>query len=384
MVSQRLQQVPASGTLAISNLVSQLKSEGIDVISFSLGEPDFTTPDNILDAAKASLDRGFTHYTPSTGIPELRKAVAERARSFNKLDVQAKNVLITPCKHAIFMAAMAYIDPGDEVLLPDPGWVTYEADIRLCGGIPVYVPLKFEDGFVLDPAVIESLITPKTRMIILNTPANPTGCVIPEKTIRAIAELAMEHDIMVLADETYENLVYSGMHFSIASIPGMMDRTITVSGLSKTAAMTGWRIGWAISTEQNIKDLNKLQGHTVSCCTSFAQEGAVEALTGDQAPIAKMVAEFKERRDLVIDLLSEIEGLETKVPEGAFYVFPKYSADISSAELAKRLLEEQHVAVTPGIAFGPHGEGFFRISYAASEADLREGIARIKKFMGAL
>ena len=384
MVSQRLQQVPASGTLAISNLVSQLKSEGIDVISFSLGEPDFTTPDNILDAAKASLDRGFTHYTPSTGIPELRKAVAERARSFNKLDVQAKNVLITPCKHAIFMAAMAYIDPGDEVLLPDPGWVTYEADIRLCGGIPVYVPLRFEDGFVLDPAVIESLITPKTRMIILNTPANPTGCVIPEKTIRAIAELAMEHDIMVLADETYENLVYSGMHFSIASIPGMMDRTITVSGLSKTAAMTGWRIGWAISTEQNIKDLNKLQGHTVSCCTSFAQEGAVEALTGDQAPIAKMVAEFKERRDLVIDLLSEIEGLETKVPEGAFYVFPKYSADISSAELAKRLLEEQHVAVTPGIAFGPHGEGFFRISYAASEADLREGIARIKKFMGAL
>ena len=384
MVSQRLQQVPASGTLAISNLVSQLKSEGIDVISFSLGEPDFTTPDNILDAAKASLDRGFTHYTPSTGIPELRKAVAERARSFNKLDVQAKNVLITPCKHAIFMAAMAYIDPGDEVLLPDPGWVTYEADIRLCGGIPVYVPLKFEDGFVLDPAVIESLITPKTRMIILNTPANPTGCVIPEKTIRAIAELAMEHDIMVLADETYENLVYSGMHFSIASIPGMMDRTITVSGLSKTAAMTGWRIGWAISTEQNIKDLNKLQGHTVSCCTSFAQEGAVEALTGDQAPIAKMVAEFKERRDLVIDLLSEIEGLETKVPEGAFYVFPKYSANISSAELAKRLLEEQHVAVTPGIAFGPHGEGFFRISYAASEADLREGIARIKKFMGAL
>ena len=164
----------------------------------------------------------------------------------------------------------------------------------------------------------------------------------------------------------------------------MMDRTITVSGLSKTAAMTGWRVGWAISTEQNIKDLNKLQGHTVSCCTSFAQEGAVEALVGDQAPIAKMVAEFKERRDLVIDLLSEIEGLETKVPEGAFYVFPKYSADISSAELAKRLLEEQHVAVTPGIAFGPHGEGFFRISYAASEADLREGIARIKKFMGAL
>ncbi|MBQ5483594.1 MAG: aminotransferase class I/II-fold pyridoxal phosphate-dependent enzyme, partial [Candidatus Methanomethylophilus sp.] len=187
MVSQRLQQVPASGTLAISNLVSQLKAEGVDVISFSLGEPDFDTPTNIVDACKASLDRGFTHYTPSMGIPELRNAIADRVREFNHLDITAKNVLVTPCKHAIFMTAMAYIDPGDEVLLPDPGWVTYEADIRLCGGVPVYVPLKFEDGFVLDPAVVESLITPKTRMIILNTPSNPTGCVIPEKVIREIA-----------------------------------------------------------------------------------------------------------------------------------------------------------------------------------------------------
>ena len=384
MVSQRLQQVPASGTLAISNLVSQLKAEGVDIISFSLGEPDFDTPANIADACKASLDRGFTHYTPSTGIPELRNAIADRARSFNKLDVTAKNVLVTPCKHAIFMAAMAYIDPGDEVLLPDPGWVTYEADIRLCGGVPVYVPLKFENGFVLDPAEVESLITPKTRMIILNTPSNPTGCVIPEKVIREIADIAMEHDLMILADEIYENLIYSGKHFSIASIPGMLERTITVSGLSKTAAMTGWRIGWAVSSEQNIKDLNKLQGHTVSCCVSFAQEGAVEALTGTQEPVREMVARFKSRRDLALDLIAEIPGMECKVPEGAFYLFPKYDADISSAELAKRLLEESHVAVTPGIAFGPHGEGFIRISYAASEENIREGIARIKKFMGSL
>ncbi len=384
MVSQRLQQVPASGTLAISNLVSQLKAEGVDVISFSLGEPDFNTPQNIVDAAKASLDKGFTHYTPSTGIPELRRAIAEKVRSFNKLDVTDRNVLVTPCKHAIFMTAMAYIDPGDEVLLPDPGWVTYEADIMLCGGVPVYVPLKYEDDFVLDPAVVESLITPKTKMIILNTPANPTGSVIPEKTIRAIAELAQQHNFMVLADEIYENLIYSGKHFSIASIPGMMDRTITVSGLSKTAAMTGWRLGWAISSEQNIKDLNKLQGHTVSCCVSFAQEGAVEAICGDQEPIQNMVARFKTRRDLTIDLLSEIEGLECKVPDGAFYVFPKYDAKVPSAELASRLLKDAHVAVTPGTAFGPHGEGFFRISYAASEEQLKEGISRIKKFMGTL
>ncbi len=384
MVSQRLQQVPVSGTLAISNLVSQLKAEGVDILSFSLGEPDFDTPANIVEACKSSLDRGFTHYTPSTGIPDLRAAIAEHENRVNGTNITAKNVLVTPCKHAIFMTAMAYIDPGDEVLLPDPGWVTYEADIRLCGGVPVYVPLKFEDGFVLDPAVVESLITPKTRMIILNTPSNPTGCVIPEKVIREIARIAQEHDIMVLADEIYQNIIYSGKHFAIGALPGMQERTITVSGLSKTAAMTGWRIGWLISSEQNVRDINKLQGHTVSCCTSFAQEGAVEAFTGPQKPIADMVARFHTRRDLMLDLLSEIPGIECNVPEGAFYLFPKYSVNISSADLAKRMLEEVHVAVTPGIAFGPHGEGFFRLSYAASENDIREGVSRIKKFMGTL
>ncbi|MCQ2070157.1 MAG: pyridoxal phosphate-dependent aminotransferase [archaeon] len=384
MVSKRLQQIPASGTIAISNLVSQLKSEGVDIISFSMGEPDFVTPSNVVDATKASLDRGFTHYTPSTGIPELRAAVANREKAVNNLDVTAKNVLITPCKHAIFMTALGYLDPGDEVLLPDPGWVTYEAVVKLCGAVPVYVPLKYENGFVLDPADVEALVTPKTKMIILNTPANPTGCVLPVDTIKAIAEIAMAHDIMVLADEIYENIIYSGKHFSIASIPGMMDRTITISGLSKTAAMTGWRVGWAVSSEQNIKDLNKLQSHSVSCCVSFVQEGAVEALNGPQDDIVNMVNQFKTRRDLALDLLSEIDSLECQVPEGAFYLFPKYSQDIPSAKLAEKMLNEAHVAITPGTAFGPHGEGFFRISYAASEDQIRAGIDRIKTFMKTL
>lgn len=383
-VSKRLQQIPASGTIAISNLVSQMKADGIDVVSFSMGEPDFVTPSNIIGACKDSLDSGFTHYTPSMGIPELRKSIASRIRDFNGIDITYKNILVTPCKQAIFMTALAYLDPGDEVILPDPSWVTYEAVVKLCGAVPVFVPLSYEENFVLDPKKVEAAVTPKTKMIILNTPANPTGCVLPEDTIREIAEIAQRHNVMILADEIYENIIYSGKHFSIASVPNMLDRTITVSGLSKTYAMTGWRIGWAVSSEQNIRDINKLQSHSVSCCVSFAQEGAVEALNGPQNSMHEMVAKFKKRRDLTVDLLREIKGLECNVPEGAFYVFPRYSVKMPSADLAKKMLEDVHVAVTPGSAFGPHGEGFFRVSYATSEDQIREGIGRIKRFMEGL
>ncbi len=382
--SQRIQQIPASGTIAISNLVSELKAEGADIVSFSMGEPDFVTPANVVGAAKASLDAGFTHYTPSTGIPALREAIAETVRRDNGIDAAPANVLVTPTKQAIFMTALAYLDPGDEVILPDPGWVTYEAVIKLCGAKPVFVPLSYDEGFILSPEKVEAAVTPKTRMIILNTPANPTGCVLPEDTVRAIAEIAVKHDLLVLADEIYEHVIYSGKHFSMASIPGMMDRTITVSGLSKTYAMTGWRVGWAVSSAENIRNINKLQTHSISCCVSFAQEGAVEALRGDQQSMHDMVAQFRKRRDLACDLLSEIKGLECQKPEGAFYLFPKFDAKMSSEELAKKMLTEAHVAVTPGSAFGPHGEGFFRISYATGEDQIREGFDRMKKFMSAL
>lgn len=379
-VSQRLEKIPASKTISISNSVSKLKAEGVDIVSFSMGEPDFDTPANIRQAAKDALDAGFTHYTPSTGIPALREAIARYEREKNGMQVQAENVLVTPCKQAIFMTALAYLDPGDEVILPDPGWVTYEAVIKLAGAIPVYVPLRYEDGFVLDPAAVEAAVTPKTRMIILNTPANPTGCVLPEDTVRAIAEIAREHDLMVLADEIYEAVLYGARHTSIASMPDMLDRTITVSGLSKTYAMTGWRLGWAVTSVENVKALNKLQSHSVSCCVSFAQSGAVEALNGPQDEIRRMVSEFRVRRDLALDLLSEVPGVECQVPNGAFYLFPKYDYGMPSAEFADRLLKEAHVAVTPGSAFGPHGEGFFRISYATSEDQIREGISRLKAF----
>ncbi len=378
MVSQRLQTIPASGTIAISNLVSQMKAEGIDIVSFSMGEPDFTTPSNIIDAACDSLHNGFTHYTPSTGIPELRKAVADYTRRNDNVPCEAKNVLITPAKQAIFMTCLAYIDPGDEVILPDPSWVSYEACVRLAGGVPVYIPTRFEDEFVVSPAMIEAAVTPRTRMIILNTPTNPTGCVIPRETLEQIADIAIRHDLKVMSDEIYSAIIYEGQHTSMASLPGMFERTILISGLSKSFAMTGWRMGWAIAPEDDIKNINKLQSHSISCAVSFAQKAAVEALNGPQESKFEMIKAFKKRRDLALDLIREIPGMECNTPKGAFYLFPRYNRDIPSAKLAEMLLKEGHVAVTPGTAFGPCGEGFFRVSYATSEDQIREGISRIK------
>ncbi|MDR3283357.1 MAG: pyridoxal phosphate-dependent aminotransferase [Candidatus Methanoplasma sp.] len=384
MVSKRLKDVPASGTVALSNLVSILNSQGADIVSFSMGEPDFTTPQNIIDACKKSLDSGFTHYTPSAGIPELRKAVAAKAFSENNIHCTARNVLIAPCKHAIFMTALAYLDPGDEVILSDPSWVSYEACIRLAGAKPVYVPTYYEEEFLLDPRRVADAVTPKTKMIILNSPSNPTGGVLPEQAIKEIAETAKERNLTVMSDEIYESIVYEGKHLSIASLPDMFDRTITISGLSKTYAMTGWRLGWAIAPEADIKTIDKLQTHSISCCVSFTQPAAVEAITGPQGAKESMVGEFRRRRDLALDLIEEIDGLECNVPRGAFYLFPKYNRDVKSEVFCRKMLEDAHVAVTPGSAFGPGGEGFFRISYATSEERIKEGFRRIKHFMGSV
>jgi len=382
--AKRLSGVPASGTVALSNLVSQMKSMGIDIVSFSMGEPDFVTPENIIEACKESLDKGFTHYTPSAGIPELRKAIAAKAFSDNRIPCTAKNVLVTPCKHAIFMSALAFLDPGDEVILPDPSWVSYEACIKLAGAKPVYIPTKFDDNFIIDPSHISAAITPKTKMIILNSPSNPTGSVIPCETIKDISRIAIEHNLTVLSDEIYESIIYEGKHHSMAALPEMFERTITISGLSKTYAMTGWRLGWAIASEKSIKELDKLQTHSISCCVSFTQPAAVEAITGPQKEKDNMVKEFRKRRDLAVDLIRDIKGLDVNVPKGAFYLFPKYDSKVKSEVLCTKMLEEAHVAVTPGSAFGPCGEGFFRLSYAASEDQIREGMSRIKKFMNNL
>ncbi|MGN1045179.1 MAG: pyridoxal phosphate-dependent aminotransferase [Candidatus Methanomethylophilaceae archaeon] len=382
--SHRLNEIPPSGTIAISNLVSKLRAEGKDVISFSLGEPDFSTPENIVDACVESLRSGFTHYTPSMGIPELRKAIAESTKAKNGIPCDASNVLVTPTKQALFMIALAYLDPGDEVLLPDPSWVSYEAHIRMCGAVPKYISTSFDDGFVIDPDNVAKAVTPKTKMMVINSPSNPTGCVQPEATLKGIADICKDNDIVVLSDEIYENIIYEGKHHSIAAMPDMFERTITVSGLSKTYAMTGWRLGWAIAPEADIKAINKLQSHSVTCCASFTQPAAIEAIRGQQEDKERMVATFKKRRDLALDLIEEIPGLECSVPGGAFYLFPRYSARIPSMDLAEKLLRDGHVGVTPGRAFGPCGEGFFRFSYAASEEDIVEGLSRIKKVLSNL
>jgi aspartate aminotransferase len=379
MVSKRLMNVPESGTVAIANLVSQLKQEGVEIISFSMGEPDFDTPNNIKEACVRSLNEGFTHYTPSTGIPDLRKAIADAAARDNKIKCTAKNVLVTPTKQALFMIALAYLDPGDEVILSDPAWVSYEAVIKLAGAKPVYVTTKFEDNFNMSADMIADVVTDKTKMLILNSPSNPTGSVLPRNTLKGIADLCIDKNIKVMSDEIYEHIIYEGEHVSIASFDGMFDRTLTISGLSKTYAMTGWRLGWLLAPEKDIAAVNKLQTHSITCCTSFTQPAAVEALRGTQEPRKKMVAEFKKRRDLALDLINEIDGVECNRPEGAFYLFPRYEHKIKSDDLAMYMMKEAHVAITPGISFGPAGENHFRLSYATSEENIISGIASMKR-----
>ncbi|WP_400208744.1 pyridoxal phosphate-dependent aminotransferase [Candidatus Methanomassiliicoccus intestinalis] len=384
MSARRLSRVPESGTVKIANAVSKLRSEGVDIISFSTGEPDFATPDNITQACVTSLNKHFTHYTPSVGIPELREAVAEKSRTENNIPCEAANVLVTPSKQAIFMTALAMINEGDEVILPDPSWVTYDACIRLAGGIPKYVKVSAENEYRMTPEEIAELITPATKMIFLNTPANPTGAVATEADMKGIADLAIDHDLFVMSDEVYEKIIFEGKHISIASLPGMFERTITINGMSKMYAMTGWRLGWVIAPPEIFKFLNTLQTHSLTCCTSFAQQAGVEALRGPQDSVKKMVEEFRVRRDIVMEEMAKIPTLNAPKPKGAFYIFPTYDHDISSIDLTEYLLTNAHVAVTPGSAFGPASDGHVRISYACSREDLREGMKRIGEALSKL
>lgn len=375
--SKRVRSIEPSTTVRLSDMIATMRAGGQDILSLAIGEPDFPTPAHIVDAAKAALDAGFTKYTPAAGIRELREAIAEKSRRDNRIPAEPENVLVAPTKHTLFMTCMALLDAGDEAIIPDPGWVSYAPMVILAGARPVPVRAADEEGFVPTADAVAEAITPKTRLLIVNSPSNPAGSVYSREATKALSDLATDHDLVVVSDEIYEKIVYEGEHVSPASLGSMFDRTVTVHGFSKTYSMTGWRLGWLVAPPPLFKEISKVQEHTITCATAFAQKAGVAALRGPTAPLEAMVKEFRARRDLVLKQLADIEGLSTHRPNGAFYVFPKVKARIKSAALCERILKEASVAVTPGIAFGAAGEGHIRISYAASPDTISEGLRRM-------
>jgi aspartate aminotransferase len=373
-VSRKLDAIKESATVRIADLAREISSSGVDVISFSLGEPDFPTPLHICEAASEAVKQGKTHYTPSAGIPELREAIAEKLRNENGMDVTKKNILVTPgAKHAIYETCLSILEEGDEAILFDPAWVTLDACVRMCGGITRWIRSVEE---------AQEAISKKTKLIILNSPNNPSGYVLSKDELSTIADLVVDHDLWVLSDEIYEKIIYDAKHFSIASFPGMLDRTITINGFSKAYAMTGWRLGYACAPPSIFKSMLKIQQHTATCAPSFAQWGGLAALTGPQQCVEDMVREFRRRRDLLVGKLNRI-GLRCALPEGAFYLFLDVSSIGTGMEVSELLLKKG-VAVTPGEDFGPSGKNFIRISYAAAYEKIEEGIGRIEEAIRSL
>lgn len=376
MASSRLKRVEESATIRVANIANKLRQEGTDVISFSLGEPDFDTPKHICDAAADAMYRGETHYAPSAGIPQLRDAIAEKLRTENGLDANGSDVLVTPgAKQAIFEIMMTVLDDGDEAILFDPAWVSYNSAIRFAGADTVWVPTDTHNDF--KPLDLEEYITDKTRLIVVNTPGNPTGAVYDKDTLKNIADIAIDHDVLVLSDEIYEKIIYDREHISLGSMEGMQDRTITVNGFSKAYAMTGWRLGYVCARPDIFQGMLKIQSHSVSSATSFVQYGGLEALQGPQEPVTEMVNKFKARRDILVKGLNDI-GIKCQTPGGAFYAFADVSEFGNGDEISEKLLVDAHVAVTPGSAFGESGRDFIRISYAASKERIKEGLSRIE------
>ncbi|HET7028289.1 MAG TPA: pyridoxal phosphate-dependent aminotransferase [Candidatus Limnocylindrales bacterium] len=364
-----------------------LEATGRSVVHLEIGEPDFDTPPNVRAAAARALDAGATHYAPFAGIPELRAAIADDATARKGFEVTPDRVFVTVGgKGVMVYAILGLVDEGDEVIVPDPGYPIYESLTNFVGGTPVPIPIRQERDFRLDVDELASLITPRTRLLILNSPANPTGGVLTREDLERIAELARDRDLLVLADEIYARILYDGAeHVSIASLPGMAERTIVLDGFSKTYAMTGWRLGYAIVPASLVEAYGTLIINTISCAPTFVQAGAVEALRGPQDAVDEMIAEFDARRSIVVDGLNAIPGIRCVRPSGAFYVFPDVSGTgLSGDEMAARLLPEAGVCVLSGSAFGGVGRDHIRISYANSRENLRLALDRIGSFVEAL
>jgi len=393
-LSKRLLNLSPSATFAMSQRSGELRAQGIDIINMSVGEPDFNTPEHIKEAAKKAVDENWSRYSPVPGYPELRKAICKKLKEENGLEYEPSQIIVsTGAKQSITNAVLALVNPGDEVIIPAPYWVSYPQMVNLAEGTPVFISAPIEKDFKISPEQLEAAITPATKLLILCSPSNPTGSVYSESELEALAEVILKHEgLYVISDEIYEHINYVGKHASIASFPGMKERTIVVNGVSKAYAMTGWRIGFIAAPDWIAKGCNMLQGQYTSGTCSVSQKAAEAAWLSDQSCVEEMRLAFLRRRDLIVKLTKEVPGLEVNVPQGAFYLFPKCSSYFgksfngrkinNSTELAMYLLEEGHVATVGGDAFGlPE---CFRMSYATSDENIVEAIRRIGEALSKL
>jgi aspartate/methionine/tyrosine aminotransferase len=385
-VAERMARLGTESAFEVLAMARTLERQGKEIVHLEIGEPDFDTPEPIKAAAKQALDAGATHYGPSAGLPELREAIAKHTGESRGIPVSADEVVVTPgAKPIMFFTIHALVNPGDEVIYPNPGFPIYESVINFVGGVPVPIPLREETGFGFDLPLFERKVSKKTKLIIINSPQNPTGGVLERQEIERIAEIARAFRIPVLADEIYRQFLYEGEFVSIAGLPGMKDLTIILDGFSKSYAMTGWRLGYGVMPTGLAEHVTRLMVNSASCTATFVQLAGIAALQGDQSPVARMVAEFRGRRDLIVDGLNALPGVSCRRPRGAFYVFPNVKAlKRPSKGIATVLLEEAGVAVLWGTAFGEYGEGYLRLSYANSEANLRKALDRMRPVLDRL
>ena len=360
-----------------------LERDGRNIIHLEIGEPDFDTPQNIVRAGKLALDQGHTHYGPSPGLLEVREQIAKEVSESRNVGVTAENIVITPGgKPVMFFTILALVNTGDEVLYPNPGFPIYESMIKFVGATPVPIKLMASRDFKIDLDEVLKSITPKTKLIILNSPNNPCGSVISREDLQSLANIAIEKNIVVLSDEIYRKFLYSGEHTSIASFPSMLERTIILDGFSKSYAMTGWRIGYGVFPSELVEPISRLSTNSVSCTASFTQIASMEALTGPQSSVSQMVEEFRKRRDTIVKGLNQIPGIRCPMPEGAFYVFPSVEmTGMSSKEFAEGILQEEGVACLAGESFGEYGAGCIRFSFANSIENIEQALERIKRFL---
>jgi aspartate/methionine/tyrosine aminotransferase len=384
--AERMQRLGTESAFEVLAKAKAMEAQGREVVHMEIGEPDFATPDNIVESAVSAMQNGYTHYTPAAGITEVREATARFVSNRLNTQVEASEVVLVPgSKNVLLFTLLACMEPGDEVIYPDPGYPVYHSLINFLGGKPVPILLREERDFRMDLEELASLVTPRTRLLIVNTPQNPTGGVLTREDVEFIARLAIENDLIVIADEIYSQICYGFDHVSLLSLPGMRERTVLMDGMSKAYAMCGWRLGYGVAPRELAEQMTGLMINSSSCAAAFTQMAAIEAFDAPESEMAvrSMVEEFKRRRDLVVSRVNQIPGFSCRVPQGAFYVFPNIEGTgRNERELAESLLNDAGVAVLPGTAFGPGGKGHIRIAYTNSQAELAKGLERIASYVG--